>query len=196
MKKSLPIIMLSLVLILSACSKGNQNAQNQATVASQGNMSSGEMASAQMNSGEMNHSDSEELPKGMINAQNPKFPVGSHALIQADHMPGMNGADATIVGAYDTMVYAVSYEPVTGGDKVSNHKWVVQEDIKDAGDQPLSIGDKVTLSANHMEGMKGAKATIDSAEKTIAYMVDYTPTTGGEPVKNHKWLIESELSAK
>ncbi|MEH7471494.1 YdhK family protein, partial [Priestia megaterium] len=44
--------------------------------------------------------------------------------------------------------------------------------------------------------MKGAKATIDSAEKTTVYRVDYKPTTGGEKVKNHKWVTESELSTK
>ncbi|MGV2448111.1 UNVERIFIED_CONTAM: DUF1541 domain-containing protein, partial [Bacillus sp. ATCC 13368] len=26
------------------------------------------------------------------------------------------------------------------------------------------------------------------------YMVDFTPTSGGEEVKNHKWVTESELS--
>lgn len=47
-----------------------------------------------------------------------------------------------------------------------------------------------------MPGMKGATAKIESAEHTTVYMVDFTPTTGGEPVKNHKWLTESELSTK
>jgi hypothetical protein len=42
--------------------------------------------------------------------------------------------------------------------------------------------------------MKGATAEIDSAEKTTVYMVDFTPTTGGEEVKNHQWVTESELS--
>ncbi|MBM7634269.1 hypothetical protein JOD17_003371 [Geomicrobium sediminis] len=45
-----------------------------------------------------------------------------------------------------------------------------------------------------MPGMKGATAVIESAVKTTVYMVNYTPTTGEEEVKNHKWLIESELS--
>jgi len=45
-----------------------------------------------------------------------------------------------------------------------------------------------------MKGMKGAIAVIDSAEQTTVYMVDYTPTTGGEKVTNHKWVTESELS--
>lgn len=42
----------------------------------------------------------------------------------------------------------------------------------------------------------GAKATIVGAYDTTAYAVTYTPTTGGPVVKNHKWVIESELSAK
>lgn len=37
-----------------------------------------------------------------------------------------------------------------------------------------------------MEGMVEATVTIDSAEKTTVYMIDFTPTTGGEEVKNHK----------
>ena len=42
--------------------------------------------------------------------------------------------------------------------------------------------------------MDGVTAKIDSAEQTTVYMVDFTPTTGGEEVKNHKWVTESELS--
>jgi len=45
-----------------------------------------------------------------------------------------------------------------------------------------------------MKGMEGATATIDSVEKTTVYMVDFTPVTGGEEVKDHKWVTESELS--
>lgn len=45
-----------------------------------------------------------------------------------------------------------------------------------------------------MKGMDGATATIDSAEKTTVYMIDYVPTTGGEKMTNHKWVTENELS--
>ncbi|PUB03419.1 uncharacterized protein DUF1541 [Paenisporosarcina sp. OV554] len=54
----------------------------------------------------------------------------------------------------------------------------------------------VTIEADHMVGMEGAAAEIDSAELTTVYMVDYTPTSDGEVVKNHKWVPESELSTK
>lgn len=46
-----------------------------------------------------------------------------------------------------------------------------------------------------MKDMKGATAQINSAEHTTVYMIDYTPTTGGDKVKNHKWVTEDELSA-
>lgn len=110
-------------------------------------------------------------------------------------MKGMKGAEATVTGAYETTAYTVSYIPESGKSKepINNHKWVIQEEIKDAGDKMLEPGTEVIIEANHMKGMKGAEATIESAEKTTVYMIDYTPTTGGEKVTNHKWLVESEL---
>ncbi|HLR22928.1 MAG TPA: YdhK family protein [Pseudogracilibacillus sp.] len=137
---------------------------------------------------------SSEVPREPKPAVNPTYKVGSKAIIEANHMEGMKGAVATIVAAYSTNAYAVSFVPTTGGEKVNNHKWVIQEEIKNAGSELLKPGTKVILEANHMKGMKGAEATIDSGEKTTVYMVDYTPTTGGEEVKNHKWLVESELA--
>src|SRR5699024_1454381 len=103
-------------------------------------------------------------------------------------MKGMKGAEGTIVGAYSTNVYAISYTPTTGGERVDNHKWVIQEEIKDTDNEVLDPGTEVTLEADHMKGMEGANATVDSVEETTVYMIDYTPTTGGEEVTNHKWV--------
>lgn len=187
MKKQLFILGVATIIGLSGCA--NNPSGNETDTKKESNQS-------EMDHSEMNHSGSDHLPEGLKEAKNPKYKVGSEAIIQADHMKGMKRAKATIVGAYDTTVYTVSYTPTTGGEKVTNHKWVVQGEIKDAGDKPLKSGTEVTLQANHMEGMKGAKATIDSSEQTTVYVVDYTPTTGGEKVTNHKWITESELSAK
>ncbi|MNH41363.1 hypothetical protein D3C79_1028510 [compost metagenome] len=90
-------------------------------------------------------------------------------------------------------MYAVSYTPTTGGDRVTHHKWVIQQDLKNSGDQLYAPGTEVVLNADHMPGMKGATATIDTGEQTTVYMIDYTPTTGGEPVRNHKWVTGEEL---
>lgn len=142
----------------------------------------------------MDHSSSGEVPEGLKVAENPTFEVGSKAIITDGHMEGMKGAEATIVGAYDTTAYAISYTPTTGGERVENHKWVIHEEIPDAGEAPLEPGSEVTINAEHMEGMDGVTAEIDSAEQTTVYMINFTPTTGGEEVTNHKWVTENELS--
>lgn len=130
-------------------------------------------------------------PKGIEKAESPKYPVGTDVTLAADHMEGMDGAKATVVGAFDTYTYAVDYTPTTGGDPVKNHKWVVQQEIEDAGDERLEDGADVTLEAKHMEGMKGAKATIASSTDETVYMVDYE--ADGMKMKNHKWVVESEI---
>ncbi|AXI08768.1 DUF1541 domain-containing protein [Oceanobacillus sp. 143] len=147
-----------------------------------------------MDHSEMNMSSSGEIPEGVKEAENPTYDVGNQAIIETDHMEGMNGAEATIVGAYDTTVYTVSYNPTTGGEKIKDHKWVIHEELESPGEAPLEPGTEVILKANHMEGMNGATAEIDSAEETTVYMVDFVPTTGGEEVTNHRWVTESELS--
>ena len=68
---------------------------------------------------------------------------------------------------------------------------MVQQEIQDAGDQRLADGTEVTLEAEHMEGMKGAKATIASSTDETVYMVDYE--AGGMKMTNHKWVVESEI---
>ncbi|MFF2753314.1 YdhK family protein [Psychrobacillus sp. NPDC058041] len=177
MKKVIAVVIVSLlsILVLSACANDKEGSKVE-------------------KHSDMNHSSSSEIPEGMKVAGNPTYKVGSKVIIEADHMQGMNGAEATIVGSYDTTAYVISYMPTTGGDKVENHKWVTQDEIKDAGDKTLKPGTEVTIEADHMKGMKGATAEIISAEKTTVYMIDYTPTNGGEEVKNHKWVTEDELS--
>ena len=63
----------------------------------------------------MEHTGSGEVPKGLKEAKNPSYGVGTQAIIESDHMAGMKGATAKIVGAYDTTVYTISYTPTNGG---------------------------------------------------------------------------------
>jgi len=82
-------------------------------------------------------------------------------------------------------------------EKVEDHKWVIQKEIEEAnGETALEPGTEVIINADHMEGMKGATAVIDSSEKTTVYLIDYTPTDGNDKVTNHKWVTEEELSKK
>lgn len=131
-------------------------------------------------------------PEGMVEAPNPTYPVGTEVILEADHMPGMQGAKATISGAFDdTYTYAISYDPTDGGERVTNHKWVVQQELENAGADRLADGTEKVVTAEHMSGMKGATATIDSSTDETVYMVDVE--ADGMTMKNHKWVVESEI---
>ncbi len=189
-KISLGFLSIFTALTLTACGEDADTSSDEAqTTEPQSEESSGMEHSAD----EM--SSSGEVPDDLEEADDPKFEVGSTAIIQADHMSGMDGAEATISGAFDTTVYTVSYIPTNGGDKVEDHKWVIHEELEEPGDAPLEQGDEVVMTAQHMVGMKGAEATIDSAEQTTVYMVDFKTTDTNEEVKNHKWVVESELTS-
>lgn len=76
-----------------------------------------------MDNMKMNNSSSGEILEGLKVAENPAF-----AIINAEHMPNMKGAEATIIGAYDTTVYMVDYISTTG-EMVKNHKWLVESEL-------------------------------------------------------------------
>lgn len=144
-----------------------------------------------MDHGDMDHPmDGDPVPDGMVEAADPTFPVGSEVTLTADHMHGMNGATATIVGAYETYTYSVDYTP-DGGDPVLDHKWVVQEEIEGAGDERLADGAEAVLLADHMAGMRGVTATIAHSTDETVYVVDYE--ADGMAMTNHKWVVESEI---
>lgn len=133
-------------------------------------------------------------PDGIAEATDPTYPVGTEVTLTADHMPGMNGATATISGAFDTTAYVVSYTPTDGGDPVTNHKWVVQEELEGVGDKELAPGDTAVMTAGHMSGMQGAEATVDSSTDETVYMVDID--SPDMTMKRHKWVVESEIQPK
>ncbi|MFE8698693.1 YdhK family protein [Cytobacillus sp. FJAT-53684] len=187
------IVSLVTVITLAACTSNDEETTPKKETDQTENAASNH---GEMDHSNMDHSSSGEVPEGLEKAENPKFKVGSKAIIKDAHMEGMKGAEATIVGAYNTTVYTVSYTPTTGGARVENHKWVIHEELKDVGEEPLEPGTEVVINASHMEGMDGATAEIDSAEQTTVYMIDFTTTTSGEKVTNHKWVTEDELGAE
>lgn len=196
------ILSLSTLVVLAACSIEQNGDIDSESVSGTESI---EVISSDMNStassssmGEMMHDDSGEIPEGLLVAENPTYQIGDSVIVNSDHMVGMNGATGVIVGAFDTTVYVVSFNPTNGDARVTNHQWVIQEEITEAKDteEPLEAGTEVTLEASHMEGMNGATATIESVEDTTVYMVDFEPTTGEDMVRNHKWVTEDELSPK
>ncbi len=203
------LLALITVLVLTACggneetspndhattgTESQENAKEEGTESKENKDEEESNSMEGMDHSGMNHSSSGEVPEGLAEAENPTYPVGSKATINADHMGGMDGALATITGAFDTTAYMVSYSPTTGGEPVEDHKWVIHEELVDAGEEPFKSEDEVVLNADHMEGMNGATATIDSAEQTTVYMVSYTDTETNQEVTHHKWVTESELS--
>ena len=63
-------------------------------------------------------------------------------------------------------------------EKHMNHKSESKapDNMKSTDDSKYKKDDKITITADHMPGMKNAKGTVKGAYKTYAYVVSYTPT--------------------
>lgn len=200
MKRSITLaaLVLTSTLALTACSDATDNSDDAdttstTTATAETNETHQEDTTTADDGGhDMEHPEDGGLPpEGITEATDPTYPVGSEVMLTADHMPGMDGAQATISGAFDTTTYSVSYTPTDGGEPVTDHRWVVHEELVDPGEAPLPGGTEVVLNAEHMPGMQGATATIDYSTQETVYMVDID--TGEMTMINHKWVTESEI---
>src|SRR5699024_5584021 len=61
-------------------------------------------------------------------------------------------------------------------------------------DSKYKKDDKITITADHMPGMKHAKGTVKGAYKTYAYVVSYKPKNDEEKVNNNKWVVNEEVA--
>lgn len=200
MKRSITLaaLVLTSTLALTACSDATDNSDDADTTstttatAETNETHQDDTTTADDGGHDMEHpEDGGPPPEGITEATDPTYPVGSEVMLTADHMPGMDGAQATISGAFDTTTYSVSYTPTDGGEPVTDHRWVVHEELVDPGEAPLPGGTEVVLNAEHMPGMQGATATIDYSTQETVYMVDID--TGEMTMINHKWVTESEI---
>lgn len=174
------------LLALTACGSNDSTAKSETEALAS--------SAAAAHADHANHpADGGPAPAGIAEATDPTYPVGTEVVLAADHMSGMDGATATVVGAYQTYTYSVNYTPTDGSDPVTDHKWVVQEELADAGSKRLADGTPVTIEAEHMTGMKGAEGNVESSTDETVYMVDFT--AAGMTMKNHKWVTESEIKA-
>lgn len=184
-KWKMGVISLTAFLVLAACKdESGKDVTHEETM--------GEETGESTEHAQMNSSASGELPENLREAEDPKFPVGSNVLISAEYTDGKQAVEGIVAGAYETAAYMVSYEPSNGGENVENYKWVIHEEIEEAGPDLFARGEKVVLNASHMAGMHGANAYIEAVEATTVYMIDY-PSLSGEKTENHKWVIEEEL---
>lgn len=63
------------------------------------------------------------------NAQDEPYQAGDEVVVEAYHMPGMEGATATIDSTEDTTVYMVTYTDTETGETVENHKWLIGDEL-------------------------------------------------------------------
>jgi len=139
----------------------------------------------------MQHDESGDLPVDIKEVKNPKYPVGTTVELLTDHMSDMLHAKAIVDGVYDTTVYSITYNDTNSNDQIADHKWVVDGEISCSVD----VGDQVTILAKHMDGMQGATATIERITTEPVHMIDYYSSDHGRWIKNHQWVVESELKA-
>ncbi len=58
------------------------------------------------------------------------FKKGDTVKLEADHMPGMKGAEAQIDDVEKTTVYMVDYKSTENDEMVKNHKWMTTDELK------------------------------------------------------------------
>lgn len=195
MKRAITLTALTLTSALALAACGNGTESDNADPATTSAETTAETTTDAADEGEHDAhdhpADGGAPPAGIVEADSPTYPVGTEVTLTADHMPGMDGAPATISGAFDTTTYSVSYTPTDGGEPITDHRWVVHEELVDPGEAPLQDGAEVVLDAEHMSGMQGAEATIDYSTQETVYMVDID--TEEMTMTNHKWVTESEI---
>src|SRR5699024_11317943 len=113
MIKKFSFIILASGLILSACSSDKEAEDKKANNHKEEHME---------------HKSDSKTPENMKSTNDGKFKKGDKVTITEGHMAGMKNAKGTVKEAYKTYAYEVSYTPTNGGDKVNNHKWVVNEE--------------------------------------------------------------------
>lgn len=127
--------------------------------------------------------------------KNAKYKDNAKVTVKADHMAGMKNAKGMVVHAYDTPLYEVQYKNTQSGKEVMHHKWLVKSDFKDS-DKKDKKGDTITITTDHMPGIKNAKGKIIKVHKGPTYEINYTNTETGKSVMNHKWITQDELKSR
>ncbi|GHU63625.1 hypothetical protein FACS189418_7280 [Clostridia bacterium] len=73
------------------------------------------------------------------------------------------------------------------------HSGEIPNGMQNAANPAFPVGSTISVTADHVNGGKVTKATVVKAFDTTALQVNYTPTDGGSPVIDHKWVVLEEL---
>src|SRR5699024_10190218 len=69
----------------------------------------------------------------------------------------------------------------------------VPDGLKKAANPTYEVGSKAIIETDHMEGMKGAEATIDGDYDKTTDVISYTETNSRKRIENNKWVIQEEI---
>ncbi|AJD90340.1 hypothetical protein JMA_10230 [Jeotgalibacillus malaysiensis] len=185
---------MSAVVVMSGCAGTEESTENEIVETAEDGSSTPQPNEA---FSDIDVSGDGEIPDGLETAEDPAFAEGDTVTINASHFGGMEGAEGTIVGAYTSNAYSISYEPSDGGDMVEDYQWIIDEETRaGALETPYAEGDEVEITTDRVEGMFGVMVEIQSVqEDATIYMVDFSLTDSEDTVLNYKWLAEDELSA-
>ncbi len=126
---------LAAALALTACGDADTGGEDSpATVSASAETTASPSASnahqGMGDSGHQHNPDGGPAPGGIVDASDPTYPVGTKVVLTANHMAGMEGAEATIESSTEETVYMVDVE--ANGMKMTNHKWVVESEVQPA----------------------------------------------------------------
>ncbi|WEV60790.1 YdhK family protein [Streptococcaceae bacterium ESL0729] len=77
--------------------------------------------------------------------------------------------------------------------KMNMHGSPAPADLKATADPKFPVRSEITITADHMPGMKGASGKVVGVYDTKLYTVDYMDTEDHQMITNHKYLIADEI---
>ncbi|UUX32761.1 YdhK family protein [Fundicoccus culcitae] len=106
------------------------------------------------------------------------FEVGAEVSLEAYHMPGMEGAMATIEAVNDVTVYMIDYVDTQSGELVINHKWVTEDELSALAEEtdPAASDEEEVTESQATEDSQDAETESDAEETTDESNTETTET--------------------
>lgn len=102
------------------------------------------------------------------NYQETPYMVGDQIVVDAYHIAGMEGADATIDDVTTQTVYMIDYVDTQTGELIINHKWVVEEELMPVEDgaevDPVEEESEMTSSEESESGTESESEVEETSE--------------------------------
>ncbi|MFT8477721.1 MAG: phage portal protein [Liquorilactobacillus sp.] len=113
------------------------------------------------------------------------FNVGDTVILSANHMPNMQGAIAKIDSA-DNGAYEVDYWPTDGSAEVTNHKWVIDNEMMPTNqDFPAVSPGKIDSTSTMSSMASNSSSQTDNEDDPMSDLSDFID----------KWLEDSGVNS-